>query len=68
MLPVEGMPPPSLVPLHPPCSRLWCSLSACAVAGILVGDIDKWNAPLLKELNPEARGGARLAVWAQLPV
>lgn len=32
---------------------LACSLSACAVAGILVGDIDKWNDPVLKKLNPE---------------
>ncbi|KAI7836626.1 hypothetical protein COHA_009511 [Chlorella ohadii] len=30
------------------------NLSACAVAGILVGDIDKWNDPVLKRLNPEA--------------
>lgn len=36
-------------------------LSACAVAGILVGDIDKWNDPVLKKLNPEVRLPMRLA-------
>lgn len=36
-------------------------LSACAMAGILVGDIDKWNDPVLKKLNPEVRWPMRLA-------
>ena len=40
------------LPLLPLCA---CSLSACAVAGILVGDIDKWNDPVLKRLNPEVQ-------------
>ena len=40
--------PPSMLPLPFSC----CSLDACAVAGILMGNITTWSDPALVALNP----------------